>query len=78
MSIRSYFKLKGSLPDPEESLSTCLPTQVIPVANKAVEKAVIDKGLDKKYGQYFISMVASDAASCFVLFNAARSLELIE
>ena len=38
-------------------------------ANKAEEKAVVDKGLGKKHGQYFIFMVASDAASSFVLIH---------
>ena len=52
--------------------------QAISLANKAVEKAVVDNGLGKKHGQYFMNMVASDAASSFVLFHAARSLELLE
>ena len=39
MSIWSYFKLKGDLPDPEGSLSTCLPIG----AKKGVEKAIVDK-----------------------------------
>ena len=46
-------------------------------ANKAVEKAIVDKGLGKKRGQYFNSwlfMVTSDAASSFVLFHAAKVL----
>ena len=34
-------------------------------ANKAVEKAIVHKGLGKKCGQYFIFMVASVAASSF-------------
>ena len=38
---------------------------------KEVEKAVMNIGLGKKHGQYFIFIVASDAASCFVLFHAA-------
>ena len=73
-----YFKLKGGLSDPEGSLSTCLPTQVITLANNVVEKAVIDKGLGKKHSQYFKFMVASDAVNTFVLFDATSSLELIE
>jgi len=36
-----------------------------------VEMAIMDKGLDKKCGQYFIFMVALDAASSFILFHAA-------
>ena len=47
-------------------------------ANKAMEKAIVEKGLCEKRGQYFIFMVASDAASSFVLFHAGRSLELLE
>ena len=39
-------------------------------ANKVVEKAIMEKSLGKKRGQYFIFMVASNAASSFVLFNA--------
>ena len=50
----------------------------MPVANMAVEKAVVDKGLDEKCGQYFIFVVVLDAASCFVIFHATRSLELVE
>ena len=38
---------------------------------KEVEKAVMNIGLGKKHGQYFIFIVALDAASCFVLFHAA-------
>ena len=40
-------------------------------ANKAVEKAIVDKGLGKKCDQYFIFMVALVAASSFVLFHTA-------
>ena len=39
-------------------------------ANKAAENAIVDKCLCKKRGQYFIFMVALDAASSFVLFHA--------
>ena len=52
--------------------------KAIALANKVVEKAIVDKDLSKKRGQYFIFMVAVDAASCFVPFYAARSLELLE
>ena len=38
-------------------------------ANKAEEKAVVEKGLGKKHGQYFIFMVASDAVNSFVLVH---------
>ena len=38
---------------------------------KEVEKAVMNIGLGRKHGQYLIFIVASDAASCFVLFHAA-------
>ena len=78
MSIRSYFKSKHSLPGPQGSSSTCLPMQVIALANKVVEKAVMDNGLGKKRGQYFIYMVASDAASSFILFDVTQSLVLLE
>ena len=47
-------------------------------ANEAVEKTILDKGLGKKHSQYLIIMVALDAASSFILFHAARSLELPE
>ena len=70
MSIRSYFNLNGGLPDLEASLSTCLPMQVIALANKAVEKAIMDKSYDKERCQHFIFIVASVAASSFVLFHA--------
>ena len=39
-------------------------------AKKVVEKAIVDKGLGKKRDQYFIFMVALDAAASFVLFRA--------
>ena len=78
MSSQSHYKPKGDLLDPEGTLSTCLPRQAITLANKAVEKTVMDKGFGKKRVQYFIFMVASDAASCFVLFHAARSLEILK
>ena len=60
--------LSGGLPDPKESLSMCLPTQAITLANKVVEKAVVNKGLGKKHGQYLIFMVALDAATSLILF----------
>ena len=47
MSIRSYFTPKD---DPRESLSSCLPSQAIALANKEVEKVTGDKG--KQRGQY--------------------------
>ena len=78
MSIQSYFKLKEGRPDPKGSLSTCPPTQAISLANKEAEKAVMDIGLGKKRRLYFIFIVALDAASCFVLFHAARGLKLLE
>ena len=71
MSIRSYFKQKGGLQDPEGSLSAYLPMQAIALANQVLEKSIVDKGLSKKHGQYFIFMVASNAAGCFILFHAA-------
>jgi len=58
MSIQSYFKPKHGLPDPKRSLSTCLLSQTIALANKTVEKAIVDKSLGKKCTQYFIFMVA--------------------
>ena len=70
MSIRSYFKPKSGLPDPDGSLSTCLPTQALRTRQW--------RRLGKKRGQYFIFMVASDAASSFILFHTGPSLELLE
>ena len=49
MSIRSYFKPKDGLPDLRGSLSSCLPSQAIPLANKEVEKVTSDTG--KQRGQ---------------------------
>ena len=48
------------------------------LANTAVEKAIVHENLGKKRGQYFIFMVASVAARSFVLFHAARGLELLK
>ena len=59
-------------------MSICPPTQVITLANKEAEKAVMNIGLGKKHGHYFIFIVASNAACCFVLFHAAHGLELLE
>ena len=59
MSSQSHYKPKGDLLDPEGTLSTCLPRQAITLANKAVEKTIMDKGLGKKRGQHFIFMVRS-------------------
>ena len=43
-------------------------------AKKALE-VIVDKGLGKKSSRYFISMVASDAPTSFVLFHALKVLE---
>ena len=48
---------------------------MIALANKAVEKAIVDKSLVKKRSKY---LVALDAASSFIPFHAARSLELLD
>ena len=45
-----------------------------PPAYKTVKKVIMDEGPDNKCGQYFIFMIALDAASSFVLFHAAWSL----
>ena len=58
MSIGSYFNPKDGLLNPEGSLSKCLPMQAIALANKVVEKAIMDKALDKKHVQYFIYCIA--------------------
>ena len=63
-SRRPSCKPKDVLLDPEGSLSICLPTP----AHEAVEIAIVDKGLGKKRDQYFIFMIALDAASSFVFF----------
>ena len=42
-----------------------------PPAYKTVKKVIMDEGPDNKCGQYFIFMIALDAASSFVLFHAA-------
>ncbi len=48
MSVQSFFKPKGGLPDPKGSLSSRLPSQAIALAIKEV--ATSEKG--KKRGQY--------------------------
>ena len=50
MSIRSFFKRKDGLPDPKGSLSTCLSSQAIALANKEVEKVTSEKGIGKQRG----------------------------
>ena len=47
------------------------------LANTALEKAIVHKKTGLRSGQYFIFMVISVAASSFVLFHDARSLELL-
>ena len=49
MSIRSFFKRKDGLPDPKGSLSTCLYSQAIALANKEV-KVTSEKGIGKQRG----------------------------
>ena len=44
-------------------------------ANKALEKVIVDEGLGKKSSRYFISIVALDAPSSFVLFHELKVLE---
>ena len=53
-------------------------SDLIAFANEVVEKAVMNKRLGKKCGQYFIYMVASNVASSFIFFHATRDLELVE
>ena len=50
MSIHSFFKRKDGLPNPKGSLSTCLSSQAIPLANKEVEKVTSEKGIGKPRG----------------------------
>ena len=66
-SIRRYRTLKDCCQHICQHV--CQPASDLP-ANKVVEKAIVDKGLHKKHGQYFAFMVALDAASSFVLFYA--------
>ena len=49
-----------------------------PYTQGVEEGYMVDKGLCKKCDQYFISMVVLIAVSSFVLFHAARTLELLE
>ena len=64
-------KPKSGLPDPERSLSTCLPTQAIALQTRRWRRLSCTKTLVRS-GQYFIFMVDSVAASSFVLFHATR------
>ena len=50
MSIQSFFKRMDGLPDPKGSLSTCLSSQAIALANKEVEKVTSEKGIGKQRG----------------------------
>ena len=47
------------------------------VANTALEKAIVHINLGVRSSQYFIFMVTSVAASSFVVFLDAQSLELL-
>ena len=51
MSLWDYFKWKGPLPDPRESLARVIPSSAIAAANSEVEKSICpksQKGLKKK------------------------------
>ena len=61
---------------PEWSLSTYLSTQAIALQARQWRRLSWTKAL-VRIGQYFIFMVASVAASSFVLIHAAWSLELL-
>ena len=52
MSIQNFFKPKDCLPDLKGSLSASLQSQAVALANKEVEKQVIQKGKGKKRGPY--------------------------
>ena len=65
-----------AIPDLERSMSTDMSANTSDhPANKAVKKAIMGKGLGKKRVQCFKLMLASNAASSFVLFHATQSLE---
>ena len=66
MSVRSYFRQKSGLSDPE-LIVVNMPVK----ANEAVEY-ITDKCLYMKRCQYFVFMTPLNAASSFVLFH--RSL----
>ena len=78
MSIRSYFNQRGDLLDLEGWLSTCLPMQVIILANNAVEKAIMDKGHGNEYNKYLIFIMSSMQQALLYSLHAALSLELLE
>ena len=74
MSVQSYFRPISGLSDPKVNMFANPSNHP---ANMAVEKANVDKG-HKKCSQYFIFMVALDAASSSVLFHAALSFEFLK
>ena len=69
MTIRNYFKPKGGLPDPKGLLSTYKSANAIAFANKAVEKAIMDKGLGKN--------LCLGYSNLFVLLIVTQSLKLV-
>ena len=88
MSIRSFFKRKDGLPDPKGSLSTCLSSQAISLANKEVEKVTSEKGIGKQrgrtdrehYGAPSHTPVTASHISLYnyvVASNAVKSLQLL-
>ena len=68
--FKASLSWKGDLPNPEESFSICLPMQAIALQTRWWRRLSWKK-----------AMVASDAASSFILFilfHSARSPELLE
>ena len=61
-----------AIPDLERSMSTDMSANT---SDHPANKAVMGKGLGKKRVQCFKLMLASNAASSFVLFHATQSLE---
>ena len=70
-------KQKSGLPDPRTILVNVSANASDCLANTAWRRAFVHKNLGKKRSVYFIFMVDPAAASSFVLFHAARNLELL-
>ena len=52
MSLQKYFKAKDGLPSPSGSLSNIMTLRAVALANKEVDKVMVEAKKQKKRGRY--------------------------
>ena len=52
MSLQKYFKAKDGLPSPSGSLSNIMTLRAVALANKEVDKVMVEAKKQKKRGPY--------------------------